>query len=134
MIRCSRHVNWATLHPCSPTATALTPQLMEVLQQVNKRVKGQPTLKLPCAELTKLLDASDPVRTGFVLMYLRMGAQRLDKAARAALVPQLLTGISRFASASAEGVRRRHGLVDARVCVCVCECDSPMDACDTSPL
>lgn len=47
-------------HNCIPHVSLLFQQVMEILTHVNKRVKGQPSIKLPVKELLPLAAAMPP--------------------------------------------------------------------------
>jgi len=96
-------------------AMGALPQLMEVLQHLNKRLKAQPSVQLPCEALRGMLVGSNIMQVNFALMYLTMGLPRLPAAQRGAFVPKLLTGVSGLAPATARKVRSRAAL---RVCLC----------------
>lgn len=81
------------------------PQLMEVLQHINKRVKSMPALRLPCDELAAVVAQGDVMRTNFALMYLGMGVKRLTPPEQKALVPVLLKGFAARPAGVADKVR-----------------------------
>eukprot|EP00741_Cyanophora_paradoxa_P018696 tig00021073_g18045.t1 len=75
---------------------AVLKKAMEVLSHCNKRVKVQPSIQLPIADLLALFKepTTTNVMQNFCLVYLEMGFARAPVADRAPLVPALLDGIA----------------------------------------
>ncbi len=79
----------STLNPGPLSRPTLKPwQVMEVLSHVNKRVKGQTSIKLPLTELVAMATdaASQPMVRSFSLVYAEMAFDRAAPADKLAVV------------------------------------------------
>ena len=82
-------------------STAVRSKVMAILGHVNKRVKGNASIALPLAGLSKLfLTTKNAMISNFALVYVEMAFARTPAADRAAVLPSLLVGIARVDSAS----------------------------------
>eukprot|EP00124_Ichthyophonus_hoferi_P004629 Ihof_evm1s534 gene=Ihof_evmTU1s534 len=74
------------------THASVRAKVMEVLTHINKRVKGQPTIKLPTEVLLlQLLDTNlSPFVHNFTLIYFEMGFLRMNQADQLTKVPELI--------------------------------------------
>lgn len=69
-------------------------KVMEILSHVNKRLKAQPTMKLPLADLTTLYVNLErpPMVRNFALVYVEQAFERATPEDRAAQITRLLHG------------------------------------------
>lgn len=77
-------------------AEGVRKKVLEILTHVNKRVKGNASIKLPLSDLldAALAAASPPLVRNFAVVYSEMAFERADAAARLQAVPRLAAGIS----------------------------------------
>ncbi|RYE99927.1 MAG: hypothetical protein EOO41_00315, partial [Methanobacteriota archaeon] len=68
-------------------AAAPRAKLLEVLSHINKRVKDRRSIRLPVADLLQCLSTCDAFAVSFIMMYVRLGVDRLasEEAERVAL-------------------------------------------------
>ena len=86
----------------SPHA-AVRNKLLAICSHLNKRVKGDASIKLPLPALSKLFTTSTaPLAANFALVYIEMGLPRVTSTERAVLVPPLLLGIGKRPAAQQE--------------------------------
>ena len=71
-------------------------KVMEILSHVNKRLKAQPGMKLPLADLTTLYVNLErpPMVRNFALVYVEQAFDRADPEDRAAQITRLLHGVA----------------------------------------
>lgn len=79
-------------------------KVMAILSHLNMRIRGNLSMKLPLAALSKQFRAAstDPFVSNFCVVYLEMGLARASASERAALVPALLAGVARRSAAQQE--------------------------------
>lgn len=83
---------------------AVRAKVMSILSHLNKRIRGDPAVRLPLGTLSRQF--CSPATNGFVsnfaLVYLEMGLARAPAADRASLVPALLAGVAQRSAAQQE--------------------------------
>ncbi|KAL2510922.1 ARM repeat superfamily protein [Abeliophyllum distichum] len=82
----------------SSPSIPLRNKVIEILSHVNKRVKHQPQIGLPLAELWKLYMESSaaPMIRNFCIVYIEMSIERVPKEEKQIMAPVFLTNISKL--------------------------------------
>jgi len=81
------------------SSEAIRNKTMQVLQHINKRVLGNPSIKLPLVDVIDLTYKSNNnsvFTVNFALMYVELGVDRLSVGERSKIVPLLICGISQL--------------------------------------
>ncbi|GLJ38855.1 hypothetical protein SUGI_0791890 [Cryptomeria japonica] len=73
-------------------------KVMEMLTHINKRVKDQPTIRLPILDLWNLYQSLDaaPIVKNFSIVYIEMAFDRLPMEEKLNFAPELLYGLSKL--------------------------------------